>query len=99
MDDATGHEAGQDQRMSARTATLAWVALVSATVLGWFFARSTTGSYAQESVVVLAGIKIYLIMAVFMGLWRAPKGWHLAAIAWVVATCAIVFYLFSLGGA
>lgn len=93
MGNSEGH--GPDaHRMSAGAATGTWLVLVTATIAGWVLAGAHgSGDARLAAFVVLACIKIYLIMAVFMGLRRAPHGWHLAAIAWIVLTGAAVFVL------
>lgn len=73
---------------SARTATAVWAALVCLTILTWLLARGTFDGRAVGALIALAGIKMYLILSVFMGLWRAPPRWHIAAIVWVVALMA-----------
>lgn len=66
------------QRMSARTATATWLVLVAATIAGWLLAGRAGGGDARlVAIVVIACAKIYLVMAVFMGLRRA-QGWHVA---------------------
>ncbi len=90
--EATGNpDAG---RMSARAATVTWLVLVAATIAGWLLASSHgSGNARIAAVVVLACIKIYLVMAVFMGLRKAPRLWHGMAIAWIVLTGATVYAL------
>jgi high-affinity Fe2+/Pb2+ permease len=95
MSDASKKESDPGQRISARTVTTTWAALVAATIMGWMFARGSSGGSAQAGVVILAAVKIYLVIAIFMGLARAPRGWHLAAIAWTATTCGIVYLLAS----
>ncbi len=95
MSDASNKESAPGERLSARTVTTTWAVLVAATIMGWLFARGGSGGSAQAGVVILAAIKIYLVIAIFMGLARAPRGWHVAAIAWTAATCAIVYFLAS----
>lgn len=77
-------------RMSARTATIAWAVLVAATVLGWWSARNG-GAGSQGLVIVLAAAKVWIVMAVFMGLWRASLRWRLAGMVWIMATFALVW--------
>jgi heme/copper-type cytochrome/quinol oxidase subunit 4 len=83
-------------RMSAGAATTTWLVLVAATIAGWLLAGTHgSGQLRLAAIVLLACIKIYLVMAVFMGLRRAPHVWHLAAIAWVVLTGGAIFALAS----
>jgi len=76
--------------MTARTATLTWAALVTLTLATWLLARGVEGGWVIGALITLAGIKIYLILAVFMGVRRAPGGWHAAALIWVVLLMAVI---------
>lgn len=85
---------GTGQRMSARAATTAWLGLVAATIAGWLLAGAHgSGDVRLATLVGLAGAKIYIVMAVFMGLRCAPRGWHAAAVAWIVLVGGAVFVL------
>lgn len=92
---SVSHRAAPDgAQLSARAVTVTWAVLVLLTVAGWAFARGHLDPMADRAAIValvaLAGLKIYLVLAVFMGLWRAPRDWHAYGIAWVIATFAIV---------
>jgi len=91
-------EGGREQnetapRMSAATAHATWLLLVGATLLGWLLAR---GASMPAALIAIADAKIYLVMAVYMGLWRTPAIWHVNAVLWIVAT-GIAVYLLSAG--
>jgi heme/copper-type cytochrome/quinol oxidase subunit 4 len=76
--------------MRARSATLTWMLLVLLTIAGWLFARQEVDGGALVALVAFAAIKVYLIMAVFMGVWSSPKAWHVAAIVWTIATFGLI---------
>jgi heme/copper-type cytochrome/quinol oxidase subunit 4 len=90
MSNAAHEAAPPAARLQARTATIVWAALVILTVLGWWFARTGTNATTVVAVVAFAAIKVYLILAVFMGVWRAPRTWHAAAIAWTLIAFALI---------
>jgi hypothetical protein len=71
-------------RIKSATATSTWLVLIAATVFSWWLAKShslaeqLTGRGTEHTVIIALGIfKMYLVMAVFMGLWRAPAFWHI----------------------
>jgi hypothetical protein len=85
-------------RMTARAVTAAWLVLVAATIAGWLLAGGhdagpAGGEGRVAALVVIACAKIYVIMAVFMGLRRAPRGWHAAALAWILLVGVVIFTL------
>jgi len=90
-------------RMTARAVTAAWLVLVAATIAGWLLAGHGGGQSGGEgrvaALVVIACAKIYVIMAVFMGLRRAPRGWHMAAVGWIVLVGGVIFALTRGAGA
>ena len=98
MANSSYHAVAGAARLSAQGATAAWAALVIFTILAWLIARSNSHTLGIAAIVALAGIKIYVLIAVFMGLWHAPKAWHALAIIWIAATCTTVF-LFALRSA
>ena len=82
--------------MSARTATWTWAALCALTLLTWLLARNPallTDALAVGALIALAGIKIYLILAVFMGVWRAPAIWHGVLILWIMLCLGFIAVL------
>jgi len=87
----------EGSRMSAGRVTGVWAALVATTVLGWWISGHglPAGDARLAGLIGIASAKIWLVMATFMGLWRAPVRWHLGAIAWLVVTGAMLFVLFS----
>jgi hypothetical protein len=93
-------------RMTARAVTAAWLVLVAATIAGWLLAGGhgagqaigqgggqSGGEGRVAALVVIACAKIYVIMAVFMGLRRAPRGWHMAAVGWILLVGVVIFVL------
>ena len=84
-------------RMTARAVTAAWLVLVAATIAGWLLAGHGVGQSGGEgrvaALVIIACAKIYVIMAVFMGLRRAPRGWHMAAVGWILLVGVVIFVL------
>jgi hypothetical protein len=81
------------QRMSAGIAGLTWALLVGATVLGWALSRGGLSGAQAGAVIAIAAAKVYLVIAVFMGLWRAPAFWHASAVIWTVVTFGIIWVL------
>lgn len=81
------------QRMSAGIATLTWVVLVGATVLGWALSQGGLSAAQTGAVIAIAAAKVYLVIAVFMGLWRAPAFWHASAVIWTVTTFGLIWAL------
>jgi heme/copper-type cytochrome/quinol oxidase subunit 4 len=76
--------------MSARTVTLGWVVLVVLTLMTWICAHGHGSALVIGALIALAGVKMYLILDIFMGVGRAPAFWHAAAIAWVVTVVAVI---------
>ncbi len=85
-----GDEEDEDKvkTMKASTVTLTWIVLVCATVLSWWLsggnatAQQIAGQAGEHlAIIALAIFKMYLVAAIFMGLWGAPSFWHLYAIA------------------
>jgi hypothetical protein len=91
MDDA-GKGAGS---ASVRVITGAWLVLCAATVAGWLLSRGRGGAEHGGVLVAIAAAKIALVMAVFMGLARAPRGWAIAGSAWILATGTIIFVFYG----
>jgi hypothetical protein len=80
---------------SARVITGAWLVLCAATVAGWLLSRGHGGAEHGGVLVAIAAAKIALVMAVFMGLLRAPRGWAIAGSAWILATGVIIFAFYG----
>lgn len=93
MADESVEAPAPDQRMKAGTVGATWAVLVGATVLGWVLSRGGATPAQAGVVIVLAAIKIYLVLAIFMGLWRGPSLWHLSAIAWTAVTFGLIWGL------
>jgi hypothetical protein len=81
------------QSMSAGTVGATWAVLVGATVLGWLLSQGGVSSAQAGAIVALAAIKIYLVIAIFMGLWRAPAFWHVSAVVWTAVTFGLIWAL------
>ena len=80
-------------RMSVGIATLTWALLVGATVLGWALSQGGLSGAQAGAVIAIAAAKVYLVIAVFMGLWRAPAFWHASAIIWIGVTFGVIWAL------
>ena len=72
--------------MTRKTAIAAWLLLIAVTVLSWWLAGNSTlqeqltGRATEHAVIVgLAIAKMYVVMAIFMGLVRAPLLWHFSS--------------------
>jgi hypothetical protein len=78
--------------------TGAWLVLCVGTVAGWLLSRGRGGAEHGGLLVAIAAAKIALVMAVFMGLARAPRGWAIAGTTWIVVTGAIIYALYGGGG-
>jgi hypothetical protein len=83
---------------SASVITGAWLVLCIATVAGWLLSRGHGGTEHGGVLVTIAAAKIALVMAVFMGLARAPRGWAIAGMAWIVVMGGVIFALYGAGG-
>lgn len=79
--------------MSASAITIAWLVLSAFALAGWFLAQRPLSGWVMVTVTVLAGIKMYVLLAFFMGLWRSPRRWHALALVWVCGTLAAVALL------
>ena len=104
MDNLDAHlpdvDRADSHSMTARAATAACIVLVAATVAGWLLASAHgSGDARLAALVGLACAKIYIVMAVFMGLARAPRGWHAAAVAWIALVGLAIFALVRGAGA
>ncbi|MET0587632.1 MAG: cytochrome C oxidase subunit IV family protein [Novosphingobium sp.] len=93
MADGSVEAPATTQRMSAGVATLTWVLLVGATVLGWALSQGGLSGAQAGAIIAIAASKVYLVIAVFMGLWRAPVFWHASAIIWIVVTFGVIWGL------
>ncbi len=96
---AVANDSG-DNGMTAKAAGVTWLVLVVATIAGWWLSGSGGGAASSLAlgIVAIACVKIYLVMSVFMGLRQSPRGWHLAALAWIIVTGSLIYTL-SGGGA
>jgi hypothetical protein len=79
--------------MSAGLTGLTWALLVGATVLGWALARGGLSAAQAWPLIAIAAAKVYLVIAIFMGLWRAPAFWHASAAIWIVVTFGVIWAL------
>lgn len=76
-------------------ATVAWLALVAATGIGWWLghtAQSAQGSLrpAIAGVIVTAFVKVWIVGFQFMELKHAPRWLRHSFDAWVGLVCAIL---------
>ncbi len=70
--------------LSGKAATLTWLALTLATVAAWWLADTELSAAASPqasagghgAIIALAVLKMYLVLAIFMGLLGAPRVWH-----------------------
>lgn len=94
----TDHASFSEHRISAAAATGTWFFLVVLTLAAWLLARSSAVVEGRArcieliAIVVLAAIKIYLVLDVFMGLRRAPVGWRIAIGSWLICTSGIILF-------
>lgn len=91
------HAVLNEQRMSAAVATGTWFCLVVMTIAAWLLARGGFENLRDRSIeltiiVVLAAIKIYLVLDIFMGLRCGPIGWRIAIVSWLLGTCGAVLF-------
>jgi len=87
-------------RASAFVATATWLCLVVATLISWWMAgggnHGTTAADSATSrgvIVALALVKMYIVVAIFMGIRRAPWSWHLSVIATLSLIGGFLAYL------
>lgn len=89
----TGSEMPVGSTMGGRTVTATWLILVAATVAGWLLSGhdgAGENPLRIAGILGLAAIKIYLVVALFMGLRTARAGWRFGAVVWIVGTFAAV---------
>jgi len=90
---STGSEMPGGPATRGRTVTIVWLALIAATVVGWLVSgHGGTGADPVRiaTILGLAAIKIYLVIALFMGLRSAGIEWRLGAVTWIIGTFAAV---------
>ncbi len=69
--------------LSSSVVSFTWLLLCLGTVLSWWLSSGasttplTDRSSEQFAIIALTIFKMYLVVAVFMGLLRAPLFWHL----------------------
>jgi len=84
--------------MSATAVTGTWLFLVAATILSWWLASGSTvtdlGDHSGErtAIIALAMIKMYLVIAVFMGLRGGPGSWHITMGVWLLGTGSLLLF-------
>ena len=85
--------------LSGSVTTVTFLILVVATILSWALAGDSIAANAAEqraehtAIILLATVKMYLILAIFMGLWKSPLKWHLAAASTLLITAGLLNFL------
>jgi hypothetical protein len=81
---------------TVRTVLAVWLVLMLSTAAStWGFSRPAVAPLVSTiAVMVIAAIKVGLVMAWFMGLRHAPRGWQLAGAIWVAAAASTVMILY-----
>jgi heme/copper-type cytochrome/quinol oxidase subunit 4 len=81
---------------TVRTVLVVWLALMLSTAAStWGLSRPAVSPLLSTlAVMAIAAIKVGLVMAYFMELRHAPRGWRLAGGIWVTATAAAVVALY-----
>lgn len=75
-----------------------WVALMVATVLTWFIGKSSEFSVPMViTVLVISGVKGWLIIYDFMALRRVRLLWRGLVLGWLLLTLAVILLAYWLG--
>jgi hypothetical protein len=84
-----------------RTAVLAWMFLVCATLATYLLleGHGSTLEWGISLVMVVSAIKARTIVLHYMELKHAPRGWRLAFEIWVAGTACLILGLWFLAGA
>lgn len=84
--------------MNTHLLNVLWIALLVATVLTWLIGKAGyAGPTAVFAILLIAGIKGWLIIQDFMGLRRVRLLWRGIVTGWLVATLAIILIAYGLG--
>jgi hypothetical protein len=77
--------------------TLAWLALLAATLISWGFGhgRGLEAPAAGIAVIVIAFVKIRYVILDFMELRTAPPGMRVAVEAWCIVVCTTLVLLYG----
>ncbi len=82
-----------------RRGTLAWIALVAATVIAWRLGEASPGG--GPLIVALGAIALVkgtLVVREFMELRYAPRRWQWAVLGWLVAVTVLIAVAVRSGG-
>lgn len=85
--------------LSKSVTTVTFLVLIVATIIAWAIAGDSIAANAAErraehtSIILLATAKMYLILAIFMGLWKSPLNWHFAAASTLIITAGLLIFL------
>lgn len=75
-----------------------WVALMVATVLTWFIGKSSSFSVGMVvAVLIISGVKGWLIIYDFMALRRVRLLWRGIVLGWLLLTLTIILMAYWLG--
>jgi hypothetical protein len=84
--------------MSTHFLNVIWVALMGATLLTWLIGKSGQFSVAMVvAVLVISGIKGWLIIYDFMALRRVKFFWRAVVLGWLLLTLAVILLAYWLG--
>ncbi|MFN6960854.1 MAG: cytochrome C oxidase subunit IV family protein [Rhodocyclaceae bacterium] len=84
--------------MNSHLLNVLWIALLVATVLTWLIGKAGyAGPAAVIAILLIAGIKGWMIIQDFMGLRRVRLLWRGIVIGWLVVTLAIILIAYWLG--
>lgn len=76
--------------------TIAWLIVAGITaVLAVLTAATSVPPPVTYAILLLAAAKVAVVMSEFMELRMEPKGWRIAAAAWLVAVSAILLVTFT----
>lgn len=75
---------------------LTWLVLLALTVLSAALGELAAGSLLPALGLVLAAVKGQLVLDVFMGLGRAPRGWRLVMSGYLMALVSALAGLYLL---
>jgi len=81
--------------MKAATATTAWLVLLAVTTLSWWLAGAggPAPGGSVVAIICLGLFKMYLVLAIFMGIWKSPLIWHGILASCLALTGAVLIFL------
>jgi hypothetical protein len=84
--------------MSVHFLNVIWIALMGATLMTWFIGKSGDFSVGMVvAVLVISGIKGWLIIYDFMALRRVRFLWRAVVLGWLLLTLAAILLAYWLG--